>query len=667
MKEYNIKNVDCAVCAKKIEEHIKKNSEVKDVAINLVANKIIIDNEQIGPKQIEQLANEVEDGVVVSAEQFEETVNKFSIELIQMSVSFILLIAGFLFRVEFLYIIGYLVVGLPVIKLAIKNTIHKQFFDEYFLMTIATFAAIAIGQYSEALAVMLFYSVGEYIQKKTLDKTKLSITKLAKLNEKYATKINGEDKEIILASEVAVGDKLLVSMGSRVAVDSIIVNQGSEFDTSHITGESQPRFFKTGEEVYAGSINVGQEVVVQAIRIKDDSMINKLIELVTYAASKKTKTEQFITKFSKVYTPIVVILAVLIVLILPTVLNLSLNEAVYRAVTLLVISCPCAFVLSVPLGYVVAIGKMASEHILVKGSYAIDRLKDITVVAFDKTGTLTTGNFEIINFQNFSNYSDKYIHSLVYSSEQTITHPIAMSLGNYTAGNGSVDISNLIQIPGFGISFEYQKNLYELIKLEAIDESTSSVLYENGIKIAIYQMADEVKAESQNLIKDLKRYNIQVLMLTGDNKLVANLVAKKIGISLTDVYSNLLPGNKLEVVEEKIEAGEVVAFVGDGLNDAAVIKRSDVGVAMGAAGSELSIDSSDVVISDDQISKLFDAIYISKKTNKIIKQNIIFAFAIKIVFITLGIFGITTMWEAVFSDVGVTLIAIANSMRIRGK
>lgn len=668
MKTYLIKNVDCSSCATKIENHITKTTGAEQVTINLISNKLLISDEKISAKQLTTIANQVEDGVVISEQGHEHHEHQATnSKLIILIIGFILFGVALVTQTKWLYLIGYAVVGFPVIKLAVKNILRLQFFDEYFLMTIATLAAIGIDQWSEALAVMLFYSVGEYIQARTLDKTKLSISRLAELNVRNANLVLNQEVVEVPASQLKIGDVILVASGERIAVDAKLLSDFGSIDTSHISGESEPQTINSGSVAYGGSVNCGDEILLEVVATANDSMIAKLIELVTYADSKKTKTEQFMTRFSKIYTPIVVAMAASIVIFFPLVFGITYDDAIYRAVTLLVISCPCAFVLSVPLGYVVTIGRLAKKHVLVKGSMAIDRLKDINVLAVDKTGTLTTGQFAVTEFINNSNYDDGFIHGLINNAEANVSHPIARSLVKYTQKFAGYEVEEIKQIAGVGITFIYKGVNYRVEKGQSNRSVTVSNLIENDVVIASYIMQDQIKPEVVGMVDKLDELGVELIMLTGDNPVVANSVAAQIGLKSSQVYSNLLPADKLKIVEQQIEAGKVTAFIGDGLNDAAVIKRSDLGVAMGARGSELSIDSSDVVISDDKISKIVDAIYISKYSNKIIKQNIVLAFVVKILFISLGIFGITTMWEAVFSDVGVTLIAIANSMRIRRK
>lgn len=666
MKVYNIKNVDCEVCAQKIENHIKTKTNLETVNINLISSKLVINDTSLDSKHLTRLANQVESGVIISdSRDFEEEDNKKDYRLAMMLTSFGLLLIALIFQMPVFNLIGYLIVGLPVIILAFKNMRQRQFFDEYFLMTLATFAAIGIGEWSEALAVMLFYSVGEYIQDKTLDKTKMSITSLTKLGVRLANLVDGDKVLTTDIDQLQIGNIVRVASGEKVPVDCQIISGIGLFDTSHLSGEAEPQEIEKGNIVYGGSINCGDIIDLQVVATSDDSMIAKLTDLVTYADGKKTKTEAFITRFSKIYTPIVVALALLIVILFPPLFGITQSDAIYRAVTLLVISCPCAFVLSVPLGYVVAIGTLSKNHILVKGALAIDRLNKLTTLAVDKTGTVTTGDFEVVEFINSSNYDDRFINDLVASAEEHIVHPIASSLSKYAKGEKILKISELKVSSGHGINFSYNNKQYKLVKAETNSGYTVSNLYEDNKILATYKMQDTIKPGIKKFISDIRKRGIDVLMLTGDNRLVAHAVAEEVDLSKDKVYASLLPEDKLTIVEERINSGEVVSFIGDGLNDAAVIKRSDLGIAMGASGSELSIESSDVVISNDDITSVVYAIDVSQKANRIIKQNIGFAFFVKIIFIILGIIGITTMWEAVFSDVGVTLLAIINSMRIK--
>ncbi len=664
-KTYQIKNVDCQNCASKIEEFLKAELNLSSVTINLMADKIILSEDKISSSELEKLINKVESGVMVSdldqEHVHEHGKNNNQLKLIVFS--FFLMIVGVILKSNVVYLVAYLIVGLPVLKMAGKNIIHKQFFDEFFLMSVATLAAISIGQLSEAVAVMIFYSLGEYMQGLSLEKTKFQVNQLAKMRIRKVNLVENNKVTEVAPNTVAVGSEILVKSGEQVGIDCTLSEKVATFDMSTLTGESNPVTKKFGDEVKSGSIAL-ENIKLKTIRREDESTIAKLVELVTYADSKKTKSERFITRFSKIYTPIVVLLALMITVFLPIFSSVSLSEAVYRAVTLLVISCPCAFILSVPLGYIVAIGKLAKNNILVKGSGAIDKLAKVSMIASDKTGTLTTGEFKVNQFDNISSYSDEQIHGLVNLGEKAATHPIAKSLVKYTKDYAIDEHVNVYVNVGQGIKFEYQNQQIEIIKADAKMSATTNIdMLINQVVVAKYALSDEIKNQSMEFSQELAKRNIDLLMLTGDNQYVANDVGQKLKIKPANIFANLMPEKKLKIIESKLNSNHTIAFVGDGINDAAVIRRSDLGIAMGLKGSALAIESADIVISNDQISGIIKAIETSKKANRIIKQNITFALAVKVCFIILGIFGITTMWEAVFSDVGVTLIAIINSQR----
>ncbi len=675
MRTLIIRNIDCENCARKIEKYLESELKIEKVQVNLIANKMLISDDLVTAETLNKKISEIEKGVVVvdpkGAHNHDHNHDHSSDNMLwRLLISGILFIIGIIINNDSIFNnlafnISYLIVGYPVIMMAFKNMRHKQFFDEFFLMTIATLAAISIGDFAEAAAVMLFYSVGEYIQAKSLERTKASVTELESLRVKKVNKIVNNNMIQVNASELNVGDMIFVEAGEKVGLDAVMIEEKHSFNTAHLTGESKPVIKRKGKEVLAGSIVNDKGVKLQVLRIESESTIAKLIDLITYADSRKSKSEQFVTRFSKVYTPIVVYLTLALLVILPL-LGVPFEEAVYRGVTLLVISCPCALVLSVPLGYVVAIGRLAKEQILVKGSNAIDQLVHLNVIASDKTGTLTTGKFGVSKFENLSSYDDDFIHALVYAGEKDHTHPIAKSLTNFAHDyKQNIDVTSE-NIAGIGIKFTYNGMQIEVRKeVSEYAKYSCSAVYINDVKVGIYYLQDEIKPESINLVNNLNKLGIKLLMLTGDNHKVANEVASDIGINLENVYSDLMPEDKLKIVEDNIASNQKVGFIGDGINDAAVIKRSDVGISMGLGGSALAIENSDIVISNDDISGIIDAVSVSRKADRIIKQNIAFAIIVKVIFIVLGIFGFTTMWEAVFSDVGVTLIAIVNSLRIR--
>lgn len=667
MKTYIIKNVDCENCARKIETYVKKRFNAQSVEINLVAGKISIEIDEIDIEQLNLAINEIEPGVVVLEkgqhhDHDHDDVNDRKM-LLELIISSIIFVFAIIFSNDLLFILSYVIIGYKVVFKAFKNMINKQFFDEFFLMSLATLAAITIGELPEATTVMLFYSVGEYIQTKAFSQTKQNISELEAMKVRSVSKLVDGNTVSVKPSELIPGDIIIIAPGEKLCVDAKLLDSEHYFNTLILTGESMPIIKHVNDEVLAGSIVETTAAKFEVINTEADSTISKLIDLITYASSKKTKSESFVTKFSRVYTPIVVFIALGLLVLLPL-LGVPFDEALYRSITILVISCPCALVVSVPLGYVVAIGKLAQHQILVKGSIAIDKLKDIKLVATDKTGTLTNGDFKVVEFKNHSQYPDEYIHEVVYGGEFNQTHPIATSLVKYTKDFGKQEHIKSIVNEGFGISFTYDELNVEIKKAQNNEVTSSSYVYFNEILVAQYNLEDSIKAESYDLVSGLSKRGIDLMMLTGDNQVVAESVANKLQIHPENVYANLLPADKLNIVEEKLENNNVL-FVGDGLNDAAVIKISTVGVSMGLTGSSLAIENSDVVISNDKIDSILTAITISDKTNRIIIQNITFAIVVKLIFIVLGIFGFTTMWEAVFSDVGVTILAIFNALRIR--
>ncbi len=658
MKVYTIKNIDCENCAQKVADHIVKSMDVSQARINIVNEKLVLDK-AVDLDQLAQVIAQVEDGVLVyekNAHVHEEEVNDHI--LTKLIISGILFGLGLILSSSLLLIISYLIIGTGVIIKAVKNIAKGKFFDEFFLMSIATLAAILINELPEAVAVMLFYNVGEYIQSVSLARSRANLSALESMQVKDVTLVDGQ---VVKPSELNIGDEYQVLPGEVVCVDSLVTSDVAYFDMSSLTGETKPVKLKRSSEVLAGSIMLNEGNTLKVNKLLEDSTITKLIDLINYAAIKKTKSESFVTRFSKVYTPIVVGIALLIVVLSPL-FGIEFNDAVYRAITILVVSCPCALVLSVPLGYVVAIGSLAKVNVLVKGSQAIDNLRKIKVFVTDKTGTLTNGEFEVVEFENLSTYDEAYLNPVVHALEVKQTHPIAKSIAKYTASQNPLDIESTY-LEGVGVSGDYDGHKFIIKKYKSDKVLTSSGLYIDDELAAIYHLQDQIKPSSYELINKLKKANIKTIMLTGDNDQVASDVALKLG--LDEFEAGLMPEDKLSFVQKYKSQEAPVMFVGDGINDAAVIKVSDVGVAMGISGSYIAIDNADMVISDDDMAKVDIAIKVSQKADAIIKQNIIFAIVVKLVFILLGIVGITTMWEAVFSDVGVTLIAILNSLRIK--
>ena len=604
-------------------------------------------------------------------------------EGIKIVIAFILFIIALVINFpnewinKVLYIIAYLIVGFEIVLEAIENIFKGKIFDENFLMSIATIGAFAIGEFPEAVAVMLFYQVGELFQSYAVDKSRKSITSLMDIRPDYANVKRNNKVSKINPEEVKIGETIIVKPGEKIPLDGKIIKGNSMLDTSALTGESLPREVKENDEVLSGCINQNGLLEIEVTKEFGESTVSKILDLVENASSKKSKSENFITKFAKYYTPAVVIIAVFLAII-PTLVikGAEFTDWLYRALTFLVVSCPCALVISIPLGFFGGIGGASKKGILVKGSNYLEALSNSEIIVFDKTGTLTKGVFEVQKIEPVGISKEELIKYAAYA-ESYSNHPISVSIKKaYGEEIDTTLISKTEELSGRGVIATIEdkevlagneKLLQEKnIKYTKCNEIGTIIYIAINNKFAGYiVISDEIKEDSKKAIDDLKKNNIkQTVMLTGDRKDVGESVAKEIGID--KVYTELLPDGKVEKVEqllkEKTEKGKLV-FVGDGINDAPVLALADIGVAMGGLGADSAIEAADIVIMTDEPSKINTAINISKKTMRIVKQNIIFAIGIKIAVLILSAFGLSTMWEAVFADVGVSVIAIINSLR----
>lgn len=574
-----------------------------------------------------------------------------------------------------MYIISYLIVGLEVVKEAIEHIAKGKVFDENFLMAIATIGAFAIGEFPEAVAVMLFYQVGELFQSYAVDKSKKSISDLMNIRPDFANVERNGIIEKVNPKEVKIGEIIVVKPGEKIPLDGNIIEGKTTLDTKALTGEALPREVAEGKEVLSGCVNLSGLIKVKVSKEYGESTVSKILDLVENASSKKTKSENFITKFAKYYTPIVVIMAVLIAIIPPIFIkDANFTDWIYRALSFLVVSCPCALVISIPLSFFGGIGGAAKAGILIKGSNYLEALSKTETIVFDKTGTLTKGIFEVQEIKPIGITKEELLKLVAYA-ENYSNHPISVSIKNAYKGeiDKNVDIK-IEEIAGQGIYAKIEEKEVlvgneKLMKENNIDfikcEKIGTILY-----IAINKkysgyivISDAVKEDAINTIKELRKGFIkETVMLTGDRKEVGESVAKELGIN--KVYTELLPDGKVEKIEEllKNKTGKV-AFVGDGINDAPVLALADIGIAMGGLGSDAAIEAADVVLMTDEPSKIVKAMQISKKTMKIVKQNIVFAISIKILVLILSAMGISTMWEAVFADVGVSVLAILNALR----
>ncbi len=685
MKSYRLEGLDCANCAMKIEKGVQKINGVKEATVNFTSGKLTIDAEEDHLATIEQetkkVVKELEPDVKVT-EIDKEKVSEHGNEKerntlfrILFSLAGIALLLLFDFN-ELIRLIGYLLIylliGYDVVKKAVMNIVKGKIFDENFLMSVATIGAMLISEYPEAVAVMLFYQIGEYFQGLAVSHSRKSIRELMAIRPETAHVQTAEGLMTVNPEDVLIGQFVLVKPGERVPLDGTIIEGESLVDTSALTGESVPKSVYVGETVLSGFINKNKPFLVQVEKSYENSTISKLLELVENASSKKAPAENFITKFARYYTPVVVGLAVLLAVLPPLVVSgAAFSEWIYRALTFLVISCPCALVISVPLSFFGGIGGASKIGVLVKGSNYLELLAQTETVVFDKTGTLTKGDFSIQTID--TKIDPKIFMQYIASAEQFSTHPIAQSvLEGYAgpllptaniqefAGEGilaevdgkQVLVGNHKLMERFEISFPSSQEIGTLLYL-AIDQSYSGYLV----------IADTLKEDAVDALVQLKQAGVKnTVMLTGDSKKIADHIGKQVGVD--KIYSELLPEDKVQRLEEILQSNnKKTAFVGDGINDAPVLARADVGIAMGGLGSDAAIEAADVVIMNDQPSKIAEAIHLAKKTLKIVKQNIVFAIGIKILVLSLGAFGFASMGDAVFADVGVTVLAVLNAMR----
>ena len=576
-----------------------------------------------------------------------------------------------------IFIISYIIVGFEILRKAVRNIFRGKVFDENFLMSVATIGAFAIGEFPEAVAVMLFYQIGELFQSYAVDKSRKSIASLMDIRPDYANLYRDEKIEKVNPEEVKIGDTIIVKPGEKIPLDGTIIEGTTTLDTKALTGESLPREAKEGDQVLSGCINLNGVIKIKVEKEYGESTVSKILDLVENASSKKSKSENFITKFAKYYTPIVVIIALILAIIPPLVISgATFSDWIYRALSFLVVSCPCALVISIPLSFFGGIGGASKMGVLIKGSNYLEALSNTEIAVFDKTGTLTKGVFEVQKIEPVGISKEELLKISAYA-ENYSNHPISKSIKQ--AYNKKIDekqISNYEEISGLGISAKINNEEVfvgneKLMQKENIEyekcKDIGTILYVaiNKKYVGYILIADEIKKDSKQTIEELKKNGIkQTVMLTGDKKEVGESVAKEIGID--KVYTELLPTDKVQKVEELLKtktAKGKLAFVGDGINDAPVLALADIGIAMGGLGADSAIEAADVVIMTDEPSKIIKSIKLSKKTMKIVKENIIFAIAIKILVLILAALGISTMWEAVFADVGVSIIAIINALR----
>lgn len=694
MKEFilGLEGLNCASCASKIEKLTKEIEGVDNATLDFVSKKLkiyvveenkskgIIDEIKYIIKRLEPDVKVVEENSNLQPNHQHNHGNINKNDIFKIIISGILFIMPWIFKLEgvprlTIYLMAYILVGFEIIIRAIRNLLAGQPFDENFLMTVATIGAFAIGEYPEGVAVMLFYQVGEFFQGLAVNHSRRSISSLVDIRPDYANLEKNSEIVVVNPKDVQLGDYIVIKPGEKVPLDGIVVEGKSSVDTSNITGESVPRTINSGDMVLSGFVNNEGLLKVEVKKKFQDSTVSKILDLVENASSKKAPTENFITKFAKYYTPVVVFTALAIGLIPPLLLGYDISEWAYRAFVFLVISCPCALVISIPLGFFGGIGGASKAGVLIKGGNYLEGLNEVDTIVFDKTGTITKGTFKVTEVDSYNEATTDEIIELAALGESYSNHPIGKSIIEaYGKEIDKTKITNYKEIAGKGIQSEIEgkkvlignKKLFEDNNIEIEEkESIGTIVYvaKNDIQVGAIVVSDELK---ENVIKDIENIKSEgireTIMLSGDKEETARKVADLVGID--KVYGDLLPQDKVNIFEEILkEAKGKVAFVGDGVNDAPVLARADIGIAMGGLGSDAAIEASDIVIMTDEIGKVATGIKIAKNTKKIVMQNIVFALGIKLIVLILGAFGVATMWEAVFADVGVSIIAILNSIR----
>ena len=691
-REILLEGLNCPNCAARIEADVKHLPEVTGVSLNLMKQTLTLDFSGEGDilSQVEKIVHRYEPDVGVK-EKSHDHPHTHSMDAKKMILRMVLGAAFLALGVFWgdarsvpvrlgIYLIAYIILGYDVVLSAVKDIVKGHVFDENFLMSLSSIGAFFIGEFPEAVAVMLFYQVGEFFQDLAVERSRKSISDLMDIRPDTATVRRNGEYVTVSPENVKEGEWILVKPGEKIPLDGVVLLGDSMVDTRALTGESVPRLVHPMDEVLSGCVNESGVLTIQVTKSYGESTVAKIIDMVENASSRKAPTENFITAFARVYTPAVVILAALLAVIPPLFFGLSFADWIHRAFVFLVVSCPCALVISIPLTFFGGIGAASRHGVLVKGSNFLEALNKVDTVVFDKTGTLTKGVFRVTEVIPAGNTTREQLLQYAAWAEHFSTHPIASSILAAYGKQESVSLSEYREIPGYGIQVETagMRILAGGAKLMEAEGIAFAACEKVGTKVYVavdgaYQgcilIADELKSDSKTAIAALKQMGVtKTVMLTGDNETVGKAVAEALG--LDDCYAGLLPGDKVEILEKLDEAkgsGRKLAFVGDGINDAPVLARADIGIAMGGLGSDAAIEAADVVLMTDEPSKLVEAIQVAKATRQIVVQNIVIALSIKGVFLVLGALGLAGMWEAVFGDVGVALIAVFNAMRILKK
>lgn len=663
--KYNINNLDCANCAIEVEKELNKH--FTNAKVNFNTSIITFESEkEYKLKEINKIVKNVEPEASVTEEKI--NVKKEYHLWILIFAILICLIGYYLINDKYkiiFYIISYTLLLYKTFIKAIKILVKNKRVDENALITISCIGALCLGEVMEGMMVVVLYTIGKILEEKAINNSRRSISNLIDLKEPYANKKEGIKEIKVSVEDLKIGDIVIIKKGEKIPVDGIVIEGKSKIDTSNITGESLYKNIDINDQILSGCINMDNVIKMKVTKTYSDSTVAQILSILEEATDKKSKLETNVSKFSQIYTPTIILSAVLLIVILPL-FNISLNESIYRSLTFLVISCPCAIAISVPLSYFTGIGIASKNGILIKGSNYLDNLVHSNNIIFDKTGTLTTGEFGVSDIKIIDkNYTKQQIINILVNGEKYSNHPIARSFMNLKKTE-DLKINNFREIEGKGIEFNIDNKKITVGNKKICSCEYDAILHLNidGKHVASITINDGLKANAKKVIEDLQNKNINVHLLTGDKKDVAFAIGKKLGID--DIRYEMLPTDKYKIYEE-IDNNSLSIFVGDGVNDAPVLKRADIGISMGNVGSEVAIEASDIVIMNDDLSKIPLAIDISKYTKKIIKQNLLFAFSTKIIILLLSIFGLATMYLAVFADTGVTLITIINTLRIKNK
>lgn len=681
--KYTLEGLDCAACAKKVEDEIANTEGYEEVVVNFSTLKLTFKTDKPSPKkEITKLVRKLEPDVEVledgeeNHDKEEHNGNDIARIVIGIAIYLIAIVGKFNTIVKsVLTIIAFVILLYKTAKKGFKQLFKNKVLDENMLIVVSAIGAYLVGKNSEGLMVITLYEIGKILESKAVNKTRKSISDLMNIKPEYANLKQGEEWKQVTPDEVKIGDVILVKTGEKIPLDGIIIKGNAQIDNSALTGESKLIEVAENSKVLSGSINTNGLIEVKVEQTYENSTVSQILNLVENATDKKAKTETFVSKAAKIYTPVVMGLALLVAIFMPLIISgVTYKESIYKALIFLVISCPCSIAISVPLSYFSGIGKASKKGILIKGSDYLDGIKDIKEIIFDKTGTITTGKFAVSEISAIdANYTEQDVLKYFAMGEKNSNHPIAKSiLKKYEEISKEIEnVEKFEEVSGKGIQYQYEGKTIKIGNAEFTNADkeniVGTVLYLNidGTVVGKIVLTDEIKPSTKETMDKLHKLGINTKMFTGDKKEIAEKIAKEVGIKT--VKSEMLPQdkyNELDTIIAKRDEYQKVAFVGDGINDSPVLARADVGISMGGIGSSSAIEASDVVIMTDELSKIVDAIEVSKKTNKIIKQNLIFSIGVKILTLVLSLLGVADMWQAVFADVGVTLITIFNTLRI---